>query len=324
MATAIVRTIEVWDTAVGGRSRAPAEGSHAWFDEHVAAPQLNLPPEFARCGTSVVFLTCGSVMQIARSVAALYAVSEDWALTFGKLPLMRSVLEGVGQLAWVIGGDEPLRWPDVSSEAEAVEAARERAARSAILWAECLRQGKRDLKGQGELEASELFKVRLTEWKALGRATFPNLVIDKERYDRWIIDDVELPGFGDMANRGTKLATWTEETEPEEHAPESPDEPEVEVRDPEGAMYPWLSAASQHRLYPFMLSLEEADLNGKRALRTTPDLGDVAAAGLVVGWALSRMVNLALAHVGWSFDGLDQVGRTLVDVHALIHQDEVS
>lgn len=75
------------------------------------AAQPTLAEHLATKPADLTVLTCVSLMQVARSGAALYAVSDQWALTMGHLPILRSVLEGAGQVAWLLVGDAPLTGP---------------------------------------------------------------------------------------------------------------------------------------------------------------------------------------------------------------------
>jgi hypothetical protein len=130
---------------------------------------------------------------MARSIAALFAVADRWGLTFGHVPLVRSVFDGAGQLAWLLVGDERIDAPTASSLDEALEGTRARIARVALLWALCLREARRDARPQDDTEQYDSFTRYLAEWETMARGAYPTLSIDHRRFDRWSIDGVVVP-----------------------------------------------------------------------------------------------------------------------------------
>ena len=91
-----------WDSATLGRQRRFEPGTALELDHGDYASRSSLAEHLATKPADLAVLTCASVIQVARSGAALYAGSDEWALTTGHLPIVRSVQEGAGQVVWLL------------------------------------------------------------------------------------------------------------------------------------------------------------------------------------------------------------------------------
>lgn len=301
IARAVVALTNQWDDAIAERASAPVEGSQAAFDQQ-RLPEHGVDPRLAGMPAGIAFLTCASVIQVARSLAALFAVSEEWALTLGHLPLVRSILEGVGQVRWTILGAGPVDARAVIDEVEGERLARQRVARSCLLQATCLQQAQRDFKAQRDIDAARRAKEQLHEWRDLTRTAFSTLRVDRKRHNAWVIDGAEVPGFNDLADVGFDLSWWP-----------SPSDGR--------SLYPWVSAASHHRLYPLIGQLVPSSVNGRTVGRISPDPLEPTAGGLVGALAVLRMLDLVFAYLGWPSERLTDVAEELSLVHELVKRD---
>ena len=119
--------------------------------------------------------------------------------------------------------------------------------RGALLWAECLRQALRDQRRTGSGELIKNATEQLAEWEGVVRGAFLTFTIIK---DRWTIDDIRVPSFTDVADLGLTLACL-------------PNEQDV-------SLYPWLSAASHHRLYPLLERLQSGTDDDRQPVACRP------------------------------------------------------
>jgi hypothetical protein len=298
IARAVVTLTNQWDNAIVERASSPVKGSQAAFDQQ-RLPEHGVDPRLAGMPAGIAFLSCASVIQVARSLAALFAVSEDWALTLGHLPLVRSILEGVGQVRWTILGAGPIDARVAVDEIEGERLARERVARACLLQATCLQQAQRDFKAQRDTDAARHAKEQLNEWRDLTRTAFRTLRIDRKRHNTWEIDGAEVPGFNDLADAGFDLSWWP-----------SPSDGR--------SLYPWVSAASHHRLYPLIGQLVPSSVNGRPVGRISPDPLELTSGGLVGALAVLRMLDLVFAYLGWPSERLSEVAEDLSLVHKLV------
>ena len=266
-----------WDSATLGRRRRFEPGTALELDHSDYADRPSLAEHLATKPADLAVLTCASVIQVARSGAALYAVSDQWALTMGHLPILRSVLEGAGQVAWLLVGDAPLT-ALLPTEPEAREA---RVKRGAVLWGDCLRQSLRDQRRTGDEGLVNRATEQLKDWERVVREGFPTLLISK---DRWVIDDIRVPSFTEAADLGLTLACLPKEQD--------------------FSLYPWLSAASHHRLYPLLERLQSGTVEDQPALRVSPDPLETSGAGYLLAWAVYRTFEATFAYHGWSTEPL--------------------
>jgi hypothetical protein len=296
IAKALSVLMNVWDSVVLGRSQRAEVGSVCHLDINDYPDDEDLAISLASKPGDLAVLTCSSVIQVARSVGALFAVSDTWTLTMGHLPLVRSVLEGVGQVSWLLLGDAPLSG-DVPV---GPEARRARAARATLLWSECLRQSIHDYKHQGEAESAELARAQLTDWEATARRAFGDLKAPNE--GRWSIGSLTIPTYTAQADRGVKLAWWPNA--------------------PRGTLYPWLSAASHHRIYPLLNSLVAARIDDAPVHQVAPEPTEVTAGGLTVVRALMGMCDVTAVYLGWPSDGFHEANASIAALQQLIHGGE--
>ena len=117
LADTINRLGVVWDDAVREHGANPAFGSMARFDMHEFEQHSHMPRAFTSLPAGLLTPTCSSVLQVARSIGALYAACDTWGLTLGHLPAVRSVLEGAGQVRWIAVGDDPIDAPSTGPTA---------------------------------------------------------------------------------------------------------------------------------------------------------------------------------------------------------------
>ena len=157
-----------WDEAIAEHASESAPNSWGQFDQHDYPAHSGIDTRLAGAPSNLAFLTCSSVLQMARSIATLYANSNVSGLTLGHLPLLRSVLEGVGQVRWLIAGEGPIDGPPASvSREKALDASRARIGRACLLWASCFQQAHRDFTAQREVPDARAMKAQLAEWKSL-------------------------------------------------------------------------------------------------------------------------------------------------------------
>lgn len=298
MSRAIVTLTTAWDAAIAEHGGRPAAGSQAAFVQE-RLPAVGVDRRLARAPADIAILTSATVIQVARSLAALYAVSDSWGLTLGHLPLVRTILEGAGRVRWVIVGAGAIdARVAVDDEVEAVRVARLRVARASLMHAAGLEQAQRDFTKQREVDIARTMKANLIEWRELTRTAF-TLRVDRARWNTWSIGGVEVPGLGDLAEAGFDLAWW----------PSKPDG---------RSLYGWLSAVSHAHVYPLTSQLAPDTWNGQPVHRVVPDAVELTAGGLVGALAVMRMMDLTFAYLGWFSEPVNDVARTLALVHALV------
>ena len=126
--------LRAWDHAVvatEGRSDATSTVSG---DLYLGEHDLGWTRAMREQSRTVVFMVTASVLQMTRSVSALFDVHDRYSLTFGHIPLARSIFEGVGQVQWLLAEDDDLAPgpKPVLSKPETIERCRRRTARALL------------------------------------------------------------------------------------------------------------------------------------------------------------------------------------------------
>lgn len=117
--------------ATEGRSEATSTVSG---DLYLGEHDLGWTRTMREQSRTVMFMVTATVLQMTRSVSALFDVDDRYSLTFGHIPLARSIFEGAGQLQWLLADDEDLAPgpKPVLSKLETIERCRRRAARALL------------------------------------------------------------------------------------------------------------------------------------------------------------------------------------------------
>ena len=267
-------------------TRLVAHGSPAWRDQHDR--RGDIPERLARQAAEQAILTCATMTEVARSLAALYGTSDEGGLTIGHLPLVRSIMEGAGQVTWLINGDGLGTLPDMRPEAT-----RERAVRAALLWERCLKVAVGDFKAQQLSDHEAHAQALLDGWRTdMTAALGPSV--------KGATAGIKFPSLTDMAKQGTRFAwmTWPAGREP------------IHV-------YAYMSSVAHSRLYQL---LPELTAEGATHIdfHVAPVPLEVTASGVAAAWAVLRAFELTAVYVGWPTDGFGGIAGWLHGLDAYV------
>jgi hypothetical protein len=285
ISTILNALLRFWDRSVELRG-TDTDDSSAMSLEMVIGTRLGWSYNTTQQTRTVMFLVTSSIAQMTRSMAALFDVSDRYGLTFGHVPLARSIYDGVGQVQWLLADDDELTAFEGAlltvEESEAL--CRRRTARALITtkanWEPCLRDAR--YQGDEEMEARSVealaeLEPLMSEVGTLG---------------------VVRPGFAAFAERGWKLAWWPQEVN--------------------GHLYGYVSAISHHNLYPLASTLLPGVSNGQNVLHVSPLVDEVFAGGLFVSYAVIRLIELVFTYAGWPVDGLQEIWPLITAAHRLV------
>lgn len=267
----LTRLVHLFDEQVHP-ARPPQEGSLAWLDAHDRKGDVS--ERLARQPFEQAMLTCIGIAEVTRSLAALFKSADTAGLSLGHLPVIRSTMEGVGQLSWLINGTRIGSLPDARPEGSY-----ERFVRAALLWATCLQQAKSDLRGQGLDEYADNAATLLDLWRIETTTYLGGVTGGSDGY-KWKLDGVKVPSLADQADRGMDFAYF----------------PAAPLR-----TYGWLSAIGHHRMYPLQRMLDDGGASHFDCRPAQPPL-EVTAAGLAAARGVLAAFELLSAYVGWPLD----------------------
>ena len=287
--------LTTWDRAVEIHGQNQVDTSTIYKDM-VIGERLGWSENTRRQTGLVTFMIASSVAQMARSVAALYDAAHTYSLTFGHVPLARSIYEGIGQIQWLLADDDELTTGSgaVLSVSESERRCVRRAARAFLTTAANWRQCARDADFQQDAEMKASAVGALKELKQ--QATEVSAV--KTKGGDWQLCEILRPGFREFGERGWQLAWWPNEVV--------------------GHPYGYVSAVSHHNLYPIARQLSPAISNGRNVLRVTTPVDEVFSDGVSMAAALYRLIDLVFAYVEWPSADLATIWQGITRAHSLL------
>lgn len=161
--------LRAWDRSVETHGAAGVDAS-VLSQDMIIGRRLGWSEATVQTTRTVTFLTGASVVQMARSVSALFENTEKYGLTFGHIPLARSIYEGAGQVKWILADDDDLYAGAVLTldVEESERRCRRRAARGVLTtaanWQQCLADAR--FQKDEAMEADALDRLEELETRA--------------------------------------------------------------------------------------------------------------------------------------------------------------
>ena len=274
-----------WDRSIEQHA-ANGVGSSVLSQDMLIGRRLGWSEATVQTTRTVSFLTAASVVQMARSVSALFENTEKYGLTFGHVPLARSIYEGAGQVKWILADDDDL-YANVVLTLDAEESerrCRRRAARGVLTtaanWQQCLADARFQKEGVMEADALE----RLEELQV--RASSEVAEITKSKDEKWWMLGISRPGARKFGEMGWQHAWWPEQVD--------------------WHVYGYVCAVSHHNLYPLAASLTNTISNGQDVLKVGPPQLEVFAGGLSVTYTVYRMIALLFSYLDWPIESMSE------------------
>ena len=207
--SAIINTLlRFWDRSVETYGGAGIETSTISQDMRIGR-DLGWSESTAQQTRTVSFLIASSVAQMARSISALFESTEKYPLTFGHVPLARSIYEGVGQVKWILSDDDDLFASVVVTltPEETTRRCQRRAARALLTTAASWQQCIVDADFQRDAELGDDAREKLAELEA---CAFEVCEVTKSKDGKWSMYDLSRPGSRWFCEQGWQLAWWPE------------------------------------------------------------------------------------------------------------------
>ena len=182
-----------WDRCVENYGAAAVDSS-VLSQDMIIGRRLGWSEATVQTTRTVSFLIGSSVVQMARSVSALFENTEKYGLTFGHVPLARSIYEGAGQVKWILADDDDL-YADAVLALEVEESerrCRRRGARgiltTAANWQQCLADAR--FQKDEAMEADALERLEELETRAGSEVA----EISKSKDNTWWMLGISRPG----------------------------------------------------------------------------------------------------------------------------------
>jgi hypothetical protein len=144
MADALLSILNAWDQAQLRHHQVEQPGSMLWFDREEMPLVSQWPARLCELSRNSSFLLSASISQMIRALAALYEIDDRFPLTLGHLPIARSILEGAGQVEWLLGEAMGTDAPIVLNADQTAAHSRRRCIKAFLLHAASLEQQRND------------------------------------------------------------------------------------------------------------------------------------------------------------------------------------
>jgi hypothetical protein len=282
-----------WDCSVEQAGSSSFLGS-AFSVDMAIGHRLKWDDNINMATRMVTFFVGSNIGQMVRALSSLFDNADNYPLTFGHLPLARSVYEGVGQIKWILSDDDDLDAPVVVilDAVETERRSRRRTARSVLSMAASWQQAIRDAQYQKDDTMRKDSLARLAELETLAHDVLP---IAKSKKGVWTMGDITRPGARAFGEAGWNLAWWPQKIE--------------------WHPYGFVSAVSHSNLYHLGESLSPTISGGRPVLRVDSPRSEIYAGGLFVASAFFRVIELLFAYAGWPRERLSDQHSELLRAH---------
>ncbi len=286
-----------WDRSVEKHAAAGVDSS-VLSQDMLIGRRLGWSEATVQTTRTVSFLTGASVVQMARSVSALFESTEKYGLTFGHVPLARSIYEGAGQVKWILADDDDVYANAVLTldVAESERRCRRRASRGVLTtaanWQQCLADAR--FQKDDAMEGDALQRLEELQTRAGNEVA----KITKSKDDKWWMLGITRPGARKFGEMGWQQAWWPEQVD--------------------WHVYGYVCAVSHHNLYPLAATLAHTTSNGQDVLKVGPPQLEVFAGGLFVTYTVYRMIALLFSYLEWPIDGMSEAFTLMTMANTMI------